>query len=334
MAGFFNSISSEYTPLQDKHYPESQVNPEEQFVLEPYQVSGRLKAMRKPSSQVRGDIAPRLVTLYHDFLALPLIHIFNSVFSTHEWPAVWSLETIIVTPKNSAPKDLSECQTLSCTPLFSKALESFVLDRLLKETKLSPTQYGGIKGCGTDHFLVKTWDAIISGLRDPRATINLLSIDFEKAFHRVDHYQCLKALRKSSASTLSSQLVYAFLKGRRMSVKIGETMSEERPVNGGSPQGSILGNFLFCICSDELDRGLQDQPSILNNGPEDENSEDSPPRSTHSREESEEQPTGVDLGLARIVTDRPSSLGVNNIAVVADQLELCVPFERNGVRQV
>ena len=116
-----------------------------------------------------------------------------------------------------------------------------------------------------------------------------------------------------------------------MSVKIGETMSEECPVNGGSPQGSILGNFLFCICSDELDRGLQDQPSILNNGPEDENSEYSPPRSTHPREDSGEQPTGVDLGLAQIVTDRPSSLGVNNIAVVADQLELCVPFERNGV---
>ena len=35
-----------------------------------------------------------------------------------------------------------------------------------------------------------------------------------------------------------------------MSVKIGKTLSTPRNVPGGSPQGSILGNYLFCATTD------------------------------------------------------------------------------------
>ena len=47
-------------------------------------------------------------------------------------------------------------------------------------------------------------------------------------------------------------LVSAFLHGRTMAVKMGREMSEPRLICGGSPQGSILGNYLFCITTDGL----------------------------------------------------------------------------------
>ena len=78
---------------------------------------------------------------------------------------------------------------------FLKILESFILKRLKEETSFSDTQYGGLKGCGVDHFLVKTWDEVLSSLEDDRACVNLISVDFEKAFNRIDHLECLKALR-------------------------------------------------------------------------------------------------------------------------------------------
>ena len=37
-----------------------------------------------------------------------------------------------------------------------------------------------------------------------------------------------------------------------MSVKLGGTFSRERKVPGGSPQGSILGNYLFCATTNSL----------------------------------------------------------------------------------
>ena len=42
-----------------------------------------------------------------------------------------------------------------------------------------------------------------------------------------------------------------------MSVKIGKTQSVPRTVPGGSPQGSILGNYLFCATTDKLTKNVE-----------------------------------------------------------------------------
>ena len=118
-------------------------------------------------------------------LAIPLHYIFNQVYNSLEWPDLWKLETVSVIPKTSAPSELGQLRNLSCTPLFSKLLESFVLDALKRETKLSAEQYGGQKGTSTDHFLIGTWQNILETLEDQRAAASLLSIDFEKAFNRI-----------------------------------------------------------------------------------------------------------------------------------------------------
>ena len=172
--------------------------------------------------------------------------------NTLSWPTIWKSETVNVIPKNSAPSGLQELRNLSCTPLFSKILESFILDRLKKEVVLSPKQYGGIKGSSTDHFLTDTWDRILTTLEDPNKAVNLISVDFSKAFNRMDHYECLGSLAELGASQESTDWVVAFLFGRTMSVKIGNAMSTPREVPGGSPQGSILGNFLFCATTNKF----------------------------------------------------------------------------------
>ena len=91
-----------------------------------------------------------------------------------------------------------------------------------------------------------------SALEDPNAAANLMSIDFEKAFNRMSHPHCLNALERLNADKKDIDLVQAFLYGRTMRVKIGSVLSTPRTVPGGSPQGSILGNFLFCVATNEL----------------------------------------------------------------------------------
>ena len=99
VADFFYSISTEYDPVREDQVHTEDMPFNEPYHVEAYQVSGRLKAMRKPASQVHGDIPPRLVTLYHDLLALPQTHVFNQVFATDCWPKIWALETVIIIPK-------------------------------------------------------------------------------------------------------------------------------------------------------------------------------------------------------------------------------------------
>ena len=186
VAEFFNEISSEFSPLTDNGVPAPRV-PDSPFPsFEPYQISGILRTFKKPKSQVRGDISPKLITKFADLIVIPLTYIYNQVLSTYQWPELWKRETVIIIPKNSSPSDLSECRNLSCTPLFSKILESYLLTRLRKETSFADSQYGGLKGCGADHFLVRTWYEIMEALEDERAVVNLVSVDFEKAFNRMD----------------------------------------------------------------------------------------------------------------------------------------------------
>ena len=121
---------------------------------------------------------------------------------------------------------------------MSKVFESFILDRLKEEIKLKPNQYGGIKGCGTNHFLAETWHNIFLSLEDNRAATTLMSTDFSKAFNRMDHATCVKALAKKGASTQTIQMVAAFLNQRCMRVKVGSDFSEKIVLRGGSPQGT------------------------------------------------------------------------------------------------
>ena len=213
--------------------------------IERYQVAAILKSIKIPKSVVKGDITPTLVTKFSDILTIPLTDIFNQVIKQWEWPDLWRRETIVVIPKKSSPESLAECRNLSCTPLFSKALETIVLKRLKEETRFRASQYGGQKGCGADNFLVQTWQEIVYGLEGDQACTNLISLDFEKAFNRMAHRHCLVALREHGASNFSIRMARAFLLERHMQVRIGDTLSPPENINGGSPQGSILGNYMF-----------------------------------------------------------------------------------------
>ena len=69
------------------------------------------------------------------------------------------------------------------------------------------------------------------------------------------YQECLEALSRNGASTPVLELVATFLTDREMMVKVGSVLSKPKKVNGGCPQGSILGVFLFNATIDDLEEG-------------------------------------------------------------------------------
>ena len=132
-------------------------------------------------------------------------------------------------------------------------MESIVLERLLIEVKIKPNQYGEIRGSSMIHFLISIWERILSTLEDPATAMTLMSVDFSKAFNRVDHVVCLQALAENGTLTDSLAMISSFLKDRCMRFKVNNILSSERQVKGGSPQGTKLGNFLFIITIDRIE---------------------------------------------------------------------------------
>ena len=251
LAEHFNAISSEFKGLEPGDLPDAPSSPLPLLTID--EVKDRLRDFKKPKSMVQGDIFPDLVNRSASWLALPLTDIYNTITVSGEWPNVWKTEYVTPIPKNNLPQSPNDLRNISCTKFFSKAYETFVLRWLTGQVTLRSNQYGGMKGCGTEHFLVHLWQQVLENLEDPRAASILTSIDYAKAFNRLDFSHCLKSLKAKGACRELLSIVASFLTDRRMRVKIGNTLSLPRSVLGGVPQGSILGVFLFNCAIDEFE---------------------------------------------------------------------------------
>ena len=94
-------------------------------------------------------------------------------------------------------------------------------------------QYGGEHNTGSTHMLIEALDYVTETLEDNRADVTLSTIDFSKAFNRLQHDKCLQTFAAKGASTEVIRLLGAFLSGRQMTVRIGEHSSTPRAVNAG-----------------------------------------------------------------------------------------------------
>ena len=257
-SNFFNRISKEYEPVGK---PEKK---QQRFFLSVHDVSAGLRNIKKPKGVLPGDVPPKALTSeICDILAIPLTYIYNLILREFDWPQQWKKEQVILIPKKPRPKQCSELRNLSCTPLFSKLLEKFLLVELRKYAEMSSSQYGGIKKCGVDHFLIDSWNDILTHLDSPHAAATLVSIDFEKAFNRMHHGKCLEALRKKNVPEHLVGMVQAFLHERTMTVKINDAFSVPQHSPGGAPQGSIFGSYLFCITTEPLITVGSERPARL-----------------------------------------------------------------------
>ena len=259
LADHFNGISREFDGLSPQDVPSTYSSPIPHLL--PEQVATRLRGFKKPKSMVRHDIFPALVGPGATQLAGPLTHIYNTMIATSTWPIKWK-EFVTPIPKKSVPASVDDLRNISCTALFSKVFESFVLGWLIEQVGMRENQMGGMKGAGAEHYLVQLWQEVLASLEDPRAASIITSIDYSKAFNRLDFARCLESLAAKGASSELIQMVASFLTSRTMSVKVGQVSSRPRIVLGGVPQGSILGVFLFNATIDCFEADSRDVVTI------------------------------------------------------------------------
>ena len=99
------------------------------------------------TSMVDGDLFPQLVKNCARSLAKPLRNIFNTITLTSVWPISWKKEIVTAIPEKMIPQSYSDLRNISCTKLFSKIYEGYVLTWAMEEISLKNNQYGGVKGC-------------------------------------------------------------------------------------------------------------------------------------------------------------------------------------------
>ena len=154
-------------------------------------------------------------------------------------------------PKNYRPIAL----TSHLIKIFEKVLRSKIVQYMELHKLFNPNQHGFRFGRSCLSQLIAHYDTILS-LLEQDVNVDVIYIDFAKAFDKVDFMVTLQKLKSLGITGKIGKWIHSFLTNRQQTVLVNEGVSKPVPVESGVPQGSVLGPLLFLILIGDIDQNV------------------------------------------------------------------------------
>ncbi|XP_065564321.1 uncharacterized protein LOC136029743 [Artemia franciscana] len=177
-----------------------------------FTVYKKLLRLKANCASYPGELPVKLLREFAIFLAKPLSSIINQCFLQQVFPSAWKRAYVRVIPKVRCPKSCDQLRPISITPNLSKVAESFIYRKLVSQVSahLDPYQYGCLRGSSTTVYLVRMYHLIVEWLDRGSAIVDLLLVDYRKAFDLIRHSVAITNLRTMDSTICSLSLVLDF----------------------------------------------------------------------------------------------------------------------------
>ena len=191
-----------------------------------------------------------------DELAKPLAILFYKSLDHGKIPNDWRLANVSPIYKQKGSKSQpGNYRPVSLTSNVCKLMEKVVnraLSAHLENGVLYKTQHGFRKGRSCQTNLIEFYDKVTQWT-DEGDCVDILFLDFQKAFDKVDHKRLLVKLEAAGVRGKLLLWLKDWLAGRKQRVVVGGETSKWLPVDSGTPQGTVLGGPLFDVYIDDID---------------------------------------------------------------------------------
>ncbi|CAI5443098.1 unnamed protein product [Caenorhabditis angaria] len=182
-------------------------------------------------------------------IALPLSIIFTEIYNECTFPEDWKTSVVIPIHKRGRTNDPENYRPVALTSPISRVLEKVIANYIRNtfHNSFDVNQHGFISKRSCITALLSTitkWKFIL----DRGKSVDVIYIDFKRAFDNVPHTHLLHKLRNFGFPEDLINFFTSFLFNRTSQVKVNNHISSNQfQVTSGVLQGTVTGPLLFLI---------------------------------------------------------------------------------------